>query len=361
MLLPDPVSPFQDKLGTNYTPSDDEIKHLRSLLVAPTEELARNDAQIDEMDIVIRQLRAKRCSMSAGVCNIWRCSEAPAYSPHFCVSARSAYHFCRASGYAMNALQLPSLTAISLETVASALSLPWRGGLDGIEVLDVLRRCPNLRRCHLELTRMRPDPGLASNTSLFTLPHLHTLILGGSPRFWRWIPQLAVPSLRCLQVADARGLTDNSAAGGSDTMVTLDASWFTRTSFLEVLQAFPLLTHLHLVSSNYDDAKLLDDAFLLRLAKSAPELCPVLAHLTVAEQCSAFSDAAALEFVRARMAWPMPLQRFEAQFRRTRELDIRPDLEPFVAQGLSVELKYPDDRPQRRLWDFDPRDGVNSL
>ncbi|KAF8152869.1 hypothetical protein K438DRAFT_1943291, partial [Mycena galopus ATCC 62051] len=59
-FLPGEVSPFKDKLGTNYIPTEDEIAHLRGLLMHPTEKLVQIDAQIDAMDVLISQLRAKR-------------------------------------------------------------------------------------------------------------------------------------------------------------------------------------------------------------------------------------------------------------------------------------------------------------
>ncbi|KAJ7486230.1 hypothetical protein B0H11DRAFT_2017470 [Mycena galericulata] len=57
------ASPFQDKLGTNYVPSEPEVEEIRGLLVNPNEELARIDAQIDEMDHVVRRLREERASL----------------------------------------------------------------------------------------------------------------------------------------------------------------------------------------------------------------------------------------------------------------------------------------------------------
>ncbi|KAJ7486226.1 hypothetical protein B0H11DRAFT_1861760 [Mycena galericulata] len=60
-------SPFADRLHTNYTPSDPEMEQLRVLLEEPTNELARVDAQIAEMDVLIGQLRAKQASLQAKI------------------------------------------------------------------------------------------------------------------------------------------------------------------------------------------------------------------------------------------------------------------------------------------------------
>ncbi|KAJ7080524.1 hypothetical protein C8R44DRAFT_754285 [Mycena epipterygia] len=60
-----PNSPFADRLGTNYIPSDQEIEDLRYLLVDPIEELGRVDAHIDEMEARISELKAERTSLNA--------------------------------------------------------------------------------------------------------------------------------------------------------------------------------------------------------------------------------------------------------------------------------------------------------
>ncbi|KAJ6584013.1 hypothetical protein DFH09DRAFT_1144044 [Mycena vulgaris] len=60
-------SPFVDKLDTNYVPSETELEHLRALLVEPLDELARVDAQLEEMDVLIRELKTKRASLEAEI------------------------------------------------------------------------------------------------------------------------------------------------------------------------------------------------------------------------------------------------------------------------------------------------------
>ncbi|KAJ7080540.1 hypothetical protein C8R44DRAFT_653552, partial [Mycena epipterygia] len=53
-------SPFADKLHTNYLPTESEISGIRNLLVVPAAELARVDAQINE-------LMAKRESLKTAI------------------------------------------------------------------------------------------------------------------------------------------------------------------------------------------------------------------------------------------------------------------------------------------------------
>jgi hypothetical protein len=190
-------------------------------------------------------------------------------------------------------LQISSLTDISLRVMTIPLLLPLKwsqltglalvcypvwtsngceGGLDGVRVLEVLRRCPNLLRCELRITRDRDDPGLTSNTTLITLPHLHTLILRGSCRFPTWIPHLAIPRLRCLQVGE-RGYTGrftNNPVQDTHMRAENDTSCFTSHSLLDLLQACPTISHLHLFAS-YSDIFLLDETFLAHFAP--PQQC----------------------------------------------------------------------------------------
>ncbi|KAF7336994.1 hypothetical protein MVEN_02135900 [Mycena venus] len=60
-------SPFVDRLNTNYIPSDPEILEIRALLVDPADELARLDAQIEEMEFALSQLKEKRASLKAPI------------------------------------------------------------------------------------------------------------------------------------------------------------------------------------------------------------------------------------------------------------------------------------------------------
>ncbi|KAF7364846.1 hypothetical protein MVEN_00354900 [Mycena venus] len=67
MFFRDSVSPFADKLGTNYVPSDSEILEIRALIRDPAEELGRIEAQIDGMELAIGQLKAKRASLKTAI------------------------------------------------------------------------------------------------------------------------------------------------------------------------------------------------------------------------------------------------------------------------------------------------------
>ncbi|KAJ6583112.1 hypothetical protein DFH09DRAFT_978943 [Mycena vulgaris] len=60
-------SPFEDRLNTNYVPSDSEVDQIHAFLVEPKNELACVDAQIDEMNILIHQLKVKRDALNAEI------------------------------------------------------------------------------------------------------------------------------------------------------------------------------------------------------------------------------------------------------------------------------------------------------
>ena len=53
------------------------------------------------------------------------------------------------------------------------------------------------------------------------------------------------------------------------------------------------------------------------------------------------SDTEVLALVRARMSMPIPLRRFQARFSRLMELDVMPELQSFISDGLQINLEYP--------------------
>ncbi|KAF7367734.1 hypothetical protein MSAN_00837300 [Mycena sanguinolenta] len=496
-FLPNAVSPFADKLGTNYVPSDEEIAHLRAFLVGPTEQLAKIQAQIDEMELVVDQLKAKRESVQTvigahkalispmrhvpedvlreiffaclpaahnalidiaeaplllgRICRRWR---VVAYStpmlwssihipplptflqlhpvveqwlklgapcpltvslvdpthvwsdPDPCpiallenCSQRLQHLVLRGNPReflpilrlgsedlpllksicldttgavypdAMNLLQIPHLTSISLKgMVTSPLSLPleWSrltkfslqclppSTLDEVAALEVLRRCPNLLICHLVLNKSRQDFHLATNDSLIALPNLHTLILAGSFYLPSWIPHLAMPKIRCLQIGDGvdpSWFINFPKRSDSSFGAAIDTTCFTRSGLLGLLQSFPSISHLQLCSPNNLKGVLPDDAFLLHLA-SEHNICPMLTHVGVTTHCSAFSDVTALAFIKGRVAAPTPLRLVDFHFFRTMQVDIMPELQTFISAGLQVFLDH-------LLPYFDTRVGLN--
>ncbi|KAJ7160089.1 hypothetical protein C8R46DRAFT_362627 [Mycena filopes] len=144
----------------------------------------------------------------------------------------------------------------------------------------------------------------------------------------------------------------------------IDPSRFPRASLVAVLQRFPRITHLRLLSMAGPEP-ILDDAFLALLSgprasssssSSSEEdleepLCPRLTHLAVNAPCAGFSDAAVSDFVRAREGMGSPLEQVRVEFDRAVEVDI---VGPLISEGrLELELQYT--TPQ---WRFDPREGL---
>ncbi|KAF7367725.1 hypothetical protein MSAN_00836300 [Mycena sanguinolenta] len=261
-------------------------------------------------------------------------------------------------GDEMNLLRVPTLTDVALIGVVVtplSLHLQWaqltnlelrssqEGALNGADALEMLRRCPNLMRCYFELNDR--DSSISSNTSLITLPYLHTLILFGSFQLSRRIPHLAVPKLRLLKIGYGAQTSwfakfpEISHDSDAAMIAALDTTCFTHAGLLDFLESFPRTSHLHLSSNGWIDTGMLpDDYFLLNLSL-AYDSCPMLTHVRIAP--AAFCDTNALAFIRARMVLTTPLRLFEAWFPRPMQEDIMHELQPFISAGkLEVHLEY---------------------
>ncbi|KAF7363758.1 hypothetical protein MSAN_01033600 [Mycena sanguinolenta] len=272
-----------------------------------------------------------------------------------------------------NILQIPTLQELNLTMPSSdplSLPLPWsqltslrlenqriththESGLDFDGAFDILRKCSNLEECRLYITKPSTPLGLPS----INLPQLHTLdFTGWEFHFEKWSSGLVAPNLRCLRI----GLVIGNNVPGSLAHVSLkadiDLDRFTPSSLLEFLQSLPTISHLRLSSVIYTDRPVsLDDEFMA-LFGPPHNLCPMLTHITLLPHSTGFSDAAALAFIRARMAMPTPLQRFEANFRRQMELNIMPELQSFISDGLKVVVGY-----APAPWKFKPQNGLDKL
>ncbi|KAJ7364947.1 hypothetical protein DFH08DRAFT_840438 [Mycena albidolilacea] len=281
------------------------------------------------------------------------------------------------------ALQIPNLQEISLfiyET-RDPLSLPlewsqltvfrlqcsplWAehgltGGLDVGGALAVLRRCPNLVRSEINLTRCSEYPGLGPDTSPINLPHLYALVLSGYVfGCEKWISHLVVPNLRSLRVGNTPILRDIASNRVDDGYMSadIDPINFDTSRFHELLQLFPMISRLRLYSAYEEQASTAPDDTFLALFCPPHNLCPMLTHLIAIEPWSTvFSDVAVLAFVKARMSMPTPLQEFRVHFNRPMDLDVMPELQSFISDGLQVTLDYATPR-----WKFGPREGLDEL
>ncbi|KAJ6508384.1 hypothetical protein C8R45DRAFT_967225 [Mycena sanguinolenta] len=236
----------------------------------------------------------------------------------------------------LDILQIPSLEDLALcictPDYPLLLPLPWSqlttlrfdcyGGRHGPDgdlnfdgALDMLRKCVNLEYCEIRVSsgsRSSQNSGLTRNSSII-LPRLHTLFLGsGHFCLERWISELVAPNLRSLQIREAP--TGIASPNQGCLSVDIDVDRFASTGIHELLQSFPMISHLLLKTSPIDPS---------------PE---------------------------ARMAMPTPLRRFQAHFDRPMELDIVPELQPFISEGLEVTLKFPP-----LPWAFRPEDGLDGI
>ncbi|KAF7346531.1 Hexose carrier protein [Mycena sanguinolenta] len=264
-------------------------------------------------------------------------------------------------------LEVPTLEDVALcitvPTDPLSLPLPWsnlrrlrlefylwrtahgnEGGLDFDGALDVLRRCPRLESCEIRVNRFSArysGSGLGHDSSSIILPHLHTLILSGFEfQLQRWIPDLVVPNLRSLQIGNLN--TSPSRSNRARLSVDLDLTRFTTTSLREFLESFPMISHLQLMATHHPTpaSSEVDEFIALICPPHYP--CPMLTDIKiVAPPFARVSDAQVLALIKARMSMPNPLRRFQARFNRPMELDVMPELQSFISDGLQVNLEYP--------------------
>ncbi|KAF7350902.1 hypothetical protein MSAN_01652300 [Mycena sanguinolenta] len=230
-------------------------------------------------------------------------------------------------------------------------------GLDFDGALDLLRKCPNLEQCEIRVTKYSDDSGLTRNSSPIILLRLHTLAFTGYIfHLHKWVLDLVAPNLRSMKVGDVRLDGDDSARSIPGYLSAhLEPNRFTSASLLEFLQSLPKISHLRLSSYIHPPPPVLDDAFVA-LFSPPHNLCPTLIDINFSVNSAGFTDAAALNFIKGRMAMPTPLQRFRAEFKRPMELDIMPELQSFISDGLQVAIKYP---PQQ--WVFRAQEGLDDL
>jgi hypothetical protein len=136
----------------------------------------------------------------------------------------------------------------------------------------------------------------------------------------------------------------------------IDPINFDTSRFHELLQFFPMISHLRLYSAYEEHASTAPDDTFLASFCPPHNLCPMLTHLIVIEPwTTVFSDVAVLAFAKARMSMPTPLQEFRFHFNRPMDLDVMPELQSFISDGLQVTLDY------ATRWKFGPREGLDEL
>ncbi|KAJ7502552.1 hypothetical protein B0H11DRAFT_1989085 [Mycena galericulata] len=231
-------------------------------------------------------------------------------------------------------------------------------------VVQILSRCPQIRNCRVSVL----DNSEREGESSFELPSLRSLELTGtatpSQTIMRMFSLLSLPELRHF---DFRGI-----GGGNITFMPLlhnsvhleslaiETDSFKKESLMGLLHALPSAIRFLNIADRFSERarSFIDEETLSPLIPSADAQnvrCPALQEFRLSPCAGPLSDKALLRFIQARMALkPATLRRVEVQFERNVELDIQPDIQPFLADGLRVVIKY--NSPQ--TFHFSPWEGL---
>ncbi|KAJ7762481.1 hypothetical protein B0H16DRAFT_1528987, partial [Mycena metata] len=260
------------------------------------------------------------------------------------------------AGFDLNIFDLPvgwaNLTSLSLIGLTGL-------NLTGETALEILRRSPQLQACRLLLGGATPADVV--DNSVVELPLLHSLYINitSNVSLDSIVARLSIPALRHF---DVRGFgIENTAsdpkivaflATSQVETIRIDAQMFSRhTSFADFLHGMPVTVQ-RLQIKDYTGQALSGASFsyfdddALALLTPSPDgsvaSCPNLRELRVTH-CTYLSDKALLHFLTAQMAVQSPtlLSLVEIQFNRDVQLDIEPDIRPFLDRGLRVRTKYP--------------------
>lgn len=278
------------------------------------------------------------------------------------------------AGHDSNILDFPitwaNLTSLSL------MGHGW-GVLTCKIALDVLSRCSQMQTCRLLLSEdnfgapslIPASSGSGSGSdsgkgSILELPHLHTVhltSLGLPLGVGNLLSRLSLPVLRELELRGHSniGVDDPTfvthlvaflAASSRFEALRTDTQMFTKPSLIALFRGLPATTtRLRLTDRAHPwgppgvNAVLDDDA--IEVLTPSPErdgvVCPKLRELHIT-RCLCPSDAALLRFLTARMALrESVLRRVEIQFTRQMQVDITPDIQPFLDAGvLDVVTTY---------------------
>ncbi|KAJ7608547.1 hypothetical protein FB45DRAFT_382430 [Roridomyces roridus] len=244
-----------------------------------------------------------------------------------------------------NALALPlawaQLTDINLICYSHGMLDPqW--GLSAVGALEVLQRCSSLIRCRLHITTkllFTPRP--------IHIAHLQALIIiiefdSMDEQVADFLECLTMPRVRYFQAGQDESslrFSDSSSSDSEGLTVYLTGSTSISPAILSRLfRSLPGVTHLRLGEPpEYHYYSPFDDKLETIFTATA---CPSLRHLEIGKYYCTFSDDAVLAFILARMRTEHPLQQVDLEFEREMERDVVEELEPYIAQGLQVNLRY---------------------
>ncbi|KAJ7742847.1 hypothetical protein B0H16DRAFT_1423274 [Mycena metata] len=267
-------------------------------------------------------------------------------------------------------IRAPNLINLTLATPANIQDLPVRwenltyltvwgqdsSALSCSIVAELLARCSRLQVCSFFINARNSDlsPLEDGAGSTIALPFLHSLHISGLPTLdvGNLFRRLSVPVLRDV---DLRGPIANNfgkhpfvadflaflGVSSCFETLTIDTLLVIPSSFMELLRGLPASTTCLRVAdwafswSPTNLIGLFDDGMLAVLTPTSenPGSCPALQKLHII-RCTAPSDAALLQFIRARMAVSnRTLETVEIKFSREMQFDITADIQSFLDDG----------------------------
>ncbi|KAJ7479516.1 hypothetical protein FB451DRAFT_1086115 [Mycena latifolia] len=236
--------------------------------------------------------------------------------------------------------------------------------------LELLSRCTALQTCRLVIDG-HPDSGTGAVPGpVIVCAFLHKLDFWVSGflsiTFHYLFARLSTPELRHLSFSGYSSDPDRiSHTGGllgtapRIESLNIDISLFSKSSLTEFLRDLPpTIQNLRFTDYPGDHSALLDDDLLVALI-SPPDLhAPYFSGVKQLEMhgCHSCSDEAVLQFIKSGISTRVLTSsvRVSIFFSRPIQVDILPELQPFVELGLHIDLKY----LPPPVWRLSPWDGV---
>ncbi|KAK7018871.1 hypothetical protein R3P38DRAFT_3319734 [Favolaschia claudopus] len=279
----------------------------------------------------------------------------------------SSFEFA-GSGIIPSALPLRwnTLTELSLRVS----SWNWNSGLTCETALDILARCHALRSCKLLIQEISESQVLPTNPIVpcsflraFELQCYKTP-LRTAEYLLNHFSHLALEEFSLSAALGDREDPDNiqgitSALGRCPQLrsIVIQTDIFSKSSFMDFSRCLPsTVQRLKMVAMcGWGEGSLDNNNVLQAFEASAdrPAACPALREFIV-EGYLLISDDALLRFIVSRMP---TLRRVHARLSREKQVDILPNLLPFIAAGLEVSLQYYDP-PEPLRPNFSPWEGL---